>query len=399
MFMGLIFADDNSVEPRTHALVIGIGGYPHLRGGLQERQEVIDKLGSYGQLTSPPRSAIAFANYLIKTSQWLHSPPSQENGPRVPAPLGSLDLLVTQALDDPIHLPSTTNNQPVEGATFDNIHNAYMAWKERGDRNQENVTVFYFCGHGLLNDGSDILLCEDFGSMAGNVYRHSIAFDESRRVFYTCRAKTQLFLVDACRQIPRGELRSRPSVNYLEDPPLDLPEPCEFSLVMKAAAPKQTALGPRKLPSYFIQAMMRALDGEASEPDSDPQSNDWVVRTGTLSDRITTIMRKIKKSEGYSQRCDSNLINSGPFIRYLNPEVKLTISCAPEEANRFARLICQDANENLASMESSAAPWMLKVPPGLYAAESRFDGGEYQPGRRIFSADLSRQPVSVVCQS
>lgn len=397
--MGLIVADDHSAEPRTHALVIGIGGYPRLRGGLQESPEVIKKLGLYGQLTSPPRSAVAFANYLIKTAQWWHSPPSQEEDPRVPAPLGSLDLLVTKAPNDPISHPPAINNQPIEGATFDNIQNAYMAWKERGNRNPENVTVFYFCGHGLLNDGNDILLCEDFGSMAGNVYRHSIAFDESREVFYTCQAKTQLFFVDACRQIPRSELRSRPSVNYLEDPPLEPPEPCEFNLTMKAAAPKQAALGPRKLPSYFSQAVMRAIDGEASEPDTDPQSNEWVVRTGTLADRITSIMRKIKKTEGYSQRCHSILINSGPFIRYLNPEVKLTISCAPKKANNYARLICQDANADAAPMESPASPWMLKVPPGLYAAESRFDSGEYQPGRRIFSADLSKQPISVVCKS
>jgi hypothetical protein len=48
--------------PATHALVIGVGAYPHLIGGTG-RTKYNDGMG---QLTSPPISARLFASWLMR---------------------------------------------------------------------------------------------------------------------------------------------------------------------------------------------------------------------------------------------------------------------------------------------------------------------------------------------
>jgi hypothetical protein len=40
-------------DPDTHALVIGVGGYPYLSGGARERDQTIEAIGFLRQLTSP----------------------------------------------------------------------------------------------------------------------------------------------------------------------------------------------------------------------------------------------------------------------------------------------------------------------------------------------------------
>ena len=80
---------DAGPGPRTHALVIGIGGYEHLKGGAGTPLPNLLQYGNLGQLTSPPRSALAIANALQ----------SPELDWRVP--LGTVDLLVSTAPGDP----------------------------------------------------------------------------------------------------------------------------------------------------------------------------------------------------------------------------------------------------------------------------------------------------------
>ena len=64
----------------THALVIGVGGYDHLPGGISDRRMPrATQFGNLGQLTSPPRSAWAFARFLAasRMDDWAaRCPPS-----------------------------------------------------------------------------------------------------------------------------------------------------------------------------------------------------------------------------------------------------------------------------------------------------------------------------------
>src|SRR4051794_38186136 len=50
--------------PATHALVIGVGHYPHLPGGASKKK--VANPDGMGQLKSPPESARAVARWLIE---------------------------------------------------------------------------------------------------------------------------------------------------------------------------------------------------------------------------------------------------------------------------------------------------------------------------------------------
>ena len=93
---------DAGPGPRTHALVIGIGGYEHLRGGAGAPLPNLLQYGNLGQLTSPARSALTIADALQSSMlDWQ-------------VPLGTVDLLVSTAPMDPgpsgdgVRLESTT---------------------------------------------------------------------------------------------------------------------------------------------------------------------------------------------------------------------------------------------------------------------------------------------------
>jgi hypothetical protein len=51
-------------EPATHAIVVGVGAYPHLNGGTGVLTPDHDGMG---QLSSPPVSAHMFAAWLIES--------------------------------------------------------------------------------------------------------------------------------------------------------------------------------------------------------------------------------------------------------------------------------------------------------------------------------------------
>jgi hypothetical protein len=242
--MTLIFPDDRGNAPSTHALIIGVGGYRHIEGGADPRQQVVKHVGLLGQLTSPPRSAVAFAQHLIKT------------GDRLRAPLGSIELLISPAPSDPNPFPLGMNSEP---ATIANLRAAYGAWRARCDRNHDNVAMFYFCGHGVEKI-EQYLLAEDFGDDPNNPWLGSFAFDSTRLAFHACRAATQCFYIDACRKVTSGMLQVRPSASPLETVQEDVAE-CLHDLTMKASARNTTALGPKKKPSYFTQALIKAFQG------------------------------------------------------------------------------------------------------------------------------------------
>jgi len=160
----------------THALIIGVGTYPHLLGG--NGPTLADTQG-LGQLTSPPVSACALADWLIGRFT---------NAER---PLGSVRLLAS--------IDAANQQNGGVAPRIDAIEQAANEWLVDGNTNPDNQLLFYFCGHGIGANGLLALLAEDFGSKPNNELDGAIDFARFHNGMNRCKAQYQCFFIDACR--------------------------------------------------------------------------------------------------------------------------------------------------------------------------------------------------------
>lgn len=227
-------------EPRLHAFVIGVGDYPHLNNG--SGPVATNPLG-LSQVTTPRHTAPAIANWLLNV---YHNSS---------CPLGSVEVLVSPST----HIPAVPEGALAESATMQRIEDAFAKWMKRCSAQTDNIAFLYFCGHGLEKDDAHFLLPEDFGDPGiPNQWKNCIDFSRMLRGMSTCKAQTQLFFIDACRETPLAMLSQ---VNVGGDPLITarVTDKVNCSAVYYATTPGRRAYGPDNGVSYFGQAVLRCL--------------------------------------------------------------------------------------------------------------------------------------------
>ena len=363
--MSLLYDNVQDVA-QTHVLIIGVGAYDNLPGGTDPKEQQFFSAQSLGQLTTSILSAKAFYETVLELGR------EKSAGERVgnwTKPLGSVEVLISQ-------VPGTNPifEQPINPANRANILQAYFSWKNRCNTRADNVAVFYFCGHGL-DKGEHFLLAQDFGKVPENPWEGSFAFDMTRRAFFGCKAETQLFFIDACRQLTSDMIMIDVPLNPIEPPSLRARD-CKFNLTQKAAAANESAYGPKSGVTFYTQALIGALTGNASDNDN----SQWRVNTGTLAARMNAFLQRVAPSEGYSQRCISTTSDVVDIIHFDHPPVvQVTIGCLPDKALAHAHLACENLQTNNEhTREPEALPWKVVVEAGIYRLKASFTGGEFQ---------------------
>jgi hypothetical protein len=342
--------------PKTHVLVIGVGGYRHLPGGTGPMMRDPIAYGGLGQLSSPPESALAVRDL------FLDSTPDAWQ-----APLGTVDLLVSPHPDDP--WPDGRGVAYTE-PTGTNIKKAFDRWKRRCNEDAWNVAIFYFCGHGL--EGSEqYLLASDFGANENRKGENAIAIDSTIKGLWHCKAKTQCVFVDACRVVATAaqsaELGNALALaTYV---PGMQPVYVEHPLVLRAANSGSEAFGKPRQVSYFTRALVDALLGLAAQQDN---NGDWVVTTESLAFKFSKVL-SIVAPNVKPPRPEPG----PPSELYRPPEppaVHLTVGCEPGEALRSARLSCRHSTKAIRKERDPAAErWELDIEAGGYELAARFD--------------------------
>jgi hypothetical protein len=270
---GLIHLEKATV-PGTHALVIGIGRYPHLAGG-QEQAAFTDGMR---QLSSPPVSARAFASWLIRD---YHFPGKQ---------LASLSLLLSEAVPQPFTNPRTGQPHDVAIAEIDRIVAAVRAWKVRGDSSPDNRLIFYFCGHGISEADDVSLLAADFNGDDDNPLNQALDLRQLMLGLAKCKAGEQVFFIDACRS-SSDTLLSRSGMYAGQVPflpgtrPTDLPR--RFWLPYYATLGGEMSHAIPDQVSLFTDALLRGLRGVGSD---NPEDDVWRVSTSRLQEAIHHFM-------------------------------------------------------------------------------------------------------------
>lgn len=359
--MTLVFGSSTpTAAAATHALVIGVGGYPFLERG---ERELVEDLEGLGQLTSPPVSARALADCL-----------SELNNPD--APLRSVELLVS-----PVGTYTPPGGDPieVEAATYDNITAAFDRWYQRCHTNKKNVALFSFCGHGLQK-GTLALLPADIGSRPANPFEKAINFDQTYQAMAACRARTQCYFIDTCRVI---------SSRSLEDPGFGGNALRRASLTNHGirVAPKlyatgsgYRAFGEEHRVSRFTAALIGALRGGAAFRDARfPRS--WVISTDRLGSAVARIiaMENTTLPPQYHQFVHPDGEMAGETVlHHLNcvPTVSATVCCIPEAAAEAAELFMEGRRQTYRRSAGVKGPWRHVVDAGTYEVGARFSEGE-----------------------
>jgi hypothetical protein len=363
--------ETNAAGPATHAIVIGVGAYPHLVGGTER---LTDWNEGMEQLTSPVLSARALASWLIDN---LRDPAK---------PLATVALLLSETSPRPFRNPRTGTDHVIETASMGNARQALAEWKNRGAGNEDRL-LFYFCGHGLGSGTKLALLLSDFGHNENDPLDAAIDFDGFHLGMETCAAREQCFFIDTCRANSDTTLGAggymgvpivKPDFSRLQIPaPVPREAPIFYSTMLG-----QDAYGKPGRCSPFADALLWALGGAGS----DCNEGDWRVSTTGLKRAIDFSMARA--FDAGSQRAPVPATNNLTtfYFHYLTAEPSATVfvGCQPQDANPFARLSYRFGGAVQDRPAPSPEDWELDLLAGDYEFLATFNpGGPYAgPARK-----------------
>jgi hypothetical protein len=375
--MTLVF-DQQSAQAGTHALVIGIGQYPHLLGG---DDALFPGHESMRQLSSPPVSARALADWLLT---------SYTNPDR---PLQSVDVLISEQGNDRFGLPDGTQST-IDRATKNNVSQAILDWNTRGDSHDENMILLFFCGHGISAGPQATLLMEDFGSTPASPLNQAIDFNSLYQGMDKCSARFQCFFIDACRVASSTLIDT---YGYSGDPVIAgvvrQTQPPRNAPAYYASAPGAPAYGRTNEPSFFTESLLKAFDGAGS----DDLDGDWRIQTNVLNLGIEQLLKRLLKSTGGI----TQVIRTDNLARFAlhhingNPTVPVSVGCDPDAANADADLSYQGNGGNGARAQPDNKEWDIDLEPGNYDFNASFPGGQFNNAQKSDFVRPPYRPVSI----
>ncbi len=337
--MTVVFTSEQSARQPdaagTHALIIGVGEYDHLPGG---KGLPLDRTMGLQQLSSPPASARAFAD-------WFLGRGTQPGFDNPDAPLATVEMLVSPTAT----YPSVDGAQvPVEAATRENIQRAYDAWIDRAKTHPASIAVFYFCGHGVMG-ANDYLLAADFGASRNNPWQNAIDLTVTARAARRHVAGPLYFFLDACRQGKVDALApgAVPPPLQVEDITRNMLSHNRFKLW--ATGEGMSAFGAAGSVSRFTSALIEALSGYRG--DALPGQAAWIVTGEGIASSVRSILeegnRKLPPDK--AQFVEQSMIGSQPFHRLIRRPrtVSLLVSASKVDPDLRERLASTDAARSL----------------------------------------------------
>ncbi|MGY2932029.1 hypothetical protein ACVWZ6_001631 [Bradyrhizobium sp. GM6.1] len=358
--------DERRQSPQTHVLVIGVGDYPHLRGGTGSRTDDNDGMG---QLSSPPISAFAFADWLIRRFNNPHKP------------LGSVRLLV--AARDPRKFvnPASKDEYRPAAATADMIVKAVAEWKREGDADPDNMLLFYFCGHGISAGVEMALLASDYGANPDNSLDGAIDLRRLILGMDQCAATEQIYFVDACRSSSDTLITAQSSGRLVIQPRTRDPAlPRRRSPTYYATLKGEAAYGVEGAPTVFTNALISSLDKFGA----DDEEGDWRVNTNKLADALDHLITRARATFPGLAQVPVSSDYSKFHLHYLKepPEALVYLSCEPAAELHAARITYSTRGKE---------PKLVPTPPPDAAhAEILLESGSYE-----FEAVLTDKTVQL----
>jgi Caspase domain len=326
--------------PGLHAFLVGISDYPFLPTETESARPGKPTLGLQ-KLSSAALSAYS-------VYQWLDL-----HKEKLSVPLRSRRLLVVPSASEKAAIPAL--GELASRADLDAFTKLAVDWRNAANSNPENITLFYFSGHGVQRKFRDhVLLLENFGK-GGPLLKDALDTatlidgmapgPDSQSI-----ARTQFYFLDACRLDPE-EFQDYES---MEVTPLWDVYRCKcddrVAAVFHTAEPGRAAYGVPGGPSLFCEALMKCLSGGGGVQSPGIRSNEstrWNVTLSSLSERLNHYLAKISKRQGVNQRCLVQGVVPGIVVVSLDgpPMVEITLRVSPGEARQCSTVRFLDALE------------------------------------------------------
>lgn len=332
--------------PAVHAVVVGVGDYlvPALAG-----------------LDAAATSALAFADWLMDE----HRPPGLGRG--------SIDILVS----DSSGVPLRWRDHVLDPPTLDNLQQAVDALFDRVDGERRHMTVFYFCGHGVEIGGLRSLMLADVDpSSKTDPFRKAISLDNFVLGMGSSSPRQQLYVVDACRELPAGfgawDTGVSPGDGLVRP---NLTRSAKLGprthVVLEATSSTQKAWAGNR-GAWFTDAMLSVMKGAASD---NRYTDEYTVNTRDIADVI-----KLLVHEGYLDppAGPQNPVRKGEGDLELHvpaaPVVPVLVTRTPPADNTGSRFLAlQDGAEVAFHHCLDQRPWRSDLNLGRYVFQRDAD--------------------------
>lgn len=360
--MTLLIDDRVPGQPGVHALLVGAGRYPHL-GPNHDLGQFAPEAG-FEQLTSPLHSVEALADWLQK-------------GLRVPdTPLRTLRVLGSSSTRD--------TPWPSSEPTIANIQQYIYNWFDDVDGHEDNLALFYFCGHGLRVGDVHSILAQDFGENKHDPFQRAIEPDKFAASMRQAKARRQIYLIDACStsvELPK---------QYADITPLTGIAPVSGNnfvgkqmVFIRASEFGTKAYGVKDRPSVFMTSFLEAMKGAGSRKAGPTQ---WVINTDRLKVALDWLVRRLDHGQGQEVSYGGGFSASVDFHELQGePHVPVQVECDPPDYEDFSCLQVDQVQH----CGSGTSPWNVDLAFGKHDFEAVESGAQ---GRKVYGKTLA-EPV------
>lgn len=347
----------DSGQATAHAIVIGVGDYPHLNGGSGNKTNLH---GGLKQLSSPAESARAFTDWLL----------TEFNNPA--KPLATVSLLISDTDDTTeYHHPKLAVPVIVEKANIGNVKKAVREWKAYGDKNEDNLVMFFFCGHGVAR-GLDwlTLLLSDYGESDDIPMEGALDFTAFRRGMAQCKASEQCYFIDSCRKTSDIATRTTETGTSIVQDSQNRPDSyadLKYA-VFYSTLGGEAAYGRKNKPSYYTEELIKGLNGTGSNNRNG--DGKWRVSTSELNMAIHWGLSLL----GEKIKVPMSTLVQFEFHELLHePVVPVTIYCEPRTDNRLATFSCNQNEHTVETRGPDETDWLVDIPHGRYDFLAQID--------------------------
>lgn len=368
-------------SPATHAIVIGVGSYPHLVNG---SGALADLNGGMRQLSSPPTSAYEIATWLL----------DKFNNPD--KPLASISMLISDdALKQYTHARLDQTFTPQMANLF-HIKKAVREWKTLGDLNEDNLMLFFFCGHGVAGGIEQVtLLLSDYGEDNSMPMDGALDFSAMKRGMSQCAASQQCFFIDACRTRANIATATTATGQQIIQDNLKRDFDSDLSLaVIYATLDGEKAYGRVNKPSFYTEELIIGLNGAGSNKRNG--KGVWRVSTNDLHSAVHRGLT-LRGDKLKSPIAESSIFEFHELQQ--DPVVPIAVYCTDESDTDLATFRCLKAGNEIKRRLPEENEWYTDIPFGNYDFEAEVDARKGQRKDEIVMPPYQEIQIDVETES